>query len=234
MSNISGERAGSPKLFEVNLLGDRVDKLRRRRLWRNMASVAALLMLLIGGLLALTAVMHLTTAMRLKLGVRNLEGELAQQQRVCQELDALKKATWDEVQAVSPLIPLARARVAWAPKLAALADELEPMTGLLSVQGFSGDVFSARPSGVETAKGRRTIPPGQEDTFVPRLFIAVLYTPVAGGDENPHSLLERLRSSEPFMRKMAFVRLVATEEDSWNSRPVIVLHCSARGGSSER
>ena len=234
MSNISGEPAISPRLFEVNLLRDRVDKLRRRRMWQNVASGAALLMLLVGGLLALAAVMHLTNAMRLGLGVRNLEGELAQQKKVCLELDGLKKATLDEVQALSPLIPLARARVAWAPKLAALADALEPGTGLLSVQGGSGDVFSARSPGVEPAKGRRPIPPGQEDTFLPRLSFAMLYAPVAGGEENPHSLLERLRSSEPFMRKIAFVRLVAMEEDTWNSRPIIVLHCTARGGSSER
>ena len=213
--------------FEVNLIGDRVNWLRRREAIQHVVSVMALGMLLVAGVLALAAATHLTSAMRRRVGVRLKEAELLQQRKVCDELDQMQAVVATELAGVSPLVRVASARIAWAPRLVAFANALPKGMGIAALSASSGDVLAAS-TGTQAPKA---MTPEQKEAAVPRMTFSVVYAPRPGSSEDPTGFLERLQASEPFMRKMAFIRIEATEREVWRDTPVILLQGSCKGSA---
>lgn len=209
--------------FEINLLGDQVRRLRRHQTLRQVGVLCALAMLLVGAGFAVRTATHLTKARRLSLGVRELSRSIEGQRKICQELDTLRATVQEQCRPFLPLLPIARARTAWTPKLLALAEALPPEAGLLLLNASSGDPFAAPTvASVVTANA--------PDTSA-HLSLAVLYRPSSAGLERPITLLERLRASPAFMEKMDTVRLEAMEADHWQGRPAVVVRGTAKGVS---
>ena len=117
--------------------------------------------------------------------------------------------------------------MAWAPKLAAVAAALPPGTGIVNIQATQRDVFVVR-----TAAGAKSGPSAfatQDEAGLPQMAIAILFTPSPDGEENLGVFAERLKKDEMFMNKFDSVHLVAMEQDTWQNRPVEVLHVHAQG-----
>jgi hypothetical protein len=210
---------GKPALFEINLLGARAKTLRRRRAAQRVGIVMSLALIVVGGLFAIMAAVHLATGMRVGLGIRKVADELAAQQQLCRDMDALRYRALARIGPFTPLAPVVRRRIAWAPKLRALADALPPASGVLSINGSAGDLF-------KDANAKRRV--GSKDPRA-RIDVAMLYAPASGSEEDPISLLDRLRENEPFMKKIDYIRLEATEESNWMGRPAVVLRSSGKG-----
>jgi membrane-associated protease RseP (regulator of RpoE activity) len=207
------------RLFEVNLISHQVSMLLRRRAFQQLSGVASALMLAAGAVLAILMAMHLCAALRMRSGTQIKNKELADLQKICADLDNQRKIAQRRADAVAPLMPIARQRVAWAPKLAAAAADLPPGAGLLSIQTTQRDVFLARTSASA----------GQDEAGLPQMAIAILYLPLPGGEGNLSLYAEHLRNDKTFMNKFDSAQLVAMEQDSWESKPVEVLHIHAQG-----
>ena len=215
------------RLFEVNLISDQVSMLLRRRAFQQLSGIAAALMIIVGTALALLMAMHLTTALRMRSGTQSKIQELEDLQKTCTELDSQREKATQRVNAIAPLLPIARQRVAWAPKLAAAAASLPAGAGIINLQATQRDVFVIR-----TATGPKSGPSAftaQDEAGLPQMAIAILFTPSASGDDNLSAFSERLKQDESFMNKFDSVHLVAMEQDSWESKPVEVLHVHAQG-----
>jgi hypothetical protein len=219
MNGKTNQMKGRPKLFEVNLLGHRVRGIRRRQAMHKFGLLIALLLVAVGGTISILGAAHLGSAMRASLGIRSLAEELAEQQRLSQDMDALHYRAMARAEMIKPLIPVAVRRIAWAPKLRVIAEALPPTSGVMSVNAASGELF---PDTDPKSRGK-----GRHE--LSRLDVAVLYSVGAGAEEHPISFLDRLRDSEDFMMKMDYVRLEATEESNWCGQPVVVLRSSAKG-----
>lgn len=109
------------RLFEINLIGDRVSTFFRRRAFQKWCMVAALAMLLAGGVMAVRAVMNVTKAWNLSNGITQDQKQILDLQTQLATLDKLKQQAQARINGIKPLVPIANARVSWAPKLAALA-----------------------------------------------------------------------------------------------------------------
>lgn len=215
------------RLFEVNLISDQVSMLLRRRAFQQLSGIAAALMLVAGTLLALLMAMHLITALHMRSGTQLKIKELADLQKICTDLDRQRENAKERADAVAPLLPIARQRVAWAPKLAAAAAALPPGTGLVNLQATQRDVFIVR-----TAAGPKSGSSAfaaRDEAGLPQIAIAVLYKSSVGAEDNLALYVERLKKDATFMNKFDSVHLVAMEQDSWESKPVQVLHIHAQG-----
>ena len=127
--------------------------------------------------------------------------------------------------AVAPLLPIARQRVAWAPKLAAAAAALPPGTGIVNLQATQRDVFVVRAA----AGPKSGTSAFADEAGLPQIAIAILYKSSAGVEDNLGLYVERLKKDATFMNKFNAVHLVAMEQDSWDGKPVEVLHIHAQG-----
>jgi hypothetical protein len=222
--------ANAPKdlqLFEVNLISDQVSMLLRRRAFQQLSGIAAALMLAVGTVLAFLMAMHLATAFRMRSGTRIKNKEIAELRKICTDLDSQQESAKKRMEGVAPLLPIARERMAWAPKLAAAAADLPPGTGIISIQATQRDIFLASThTGPKSAPSASTV---QDEGGLPQIAIAILYLPSSGGEENLGLYAERLRKDKTFMNKFDSAHLVAMDQDSWESRPVEVLHIHAEG-----
>ena len=215
-------------LFEVNLISDQVNMLLRRRAFQQLSGVAAAVILVAGAALAFMMAMHLAAALRMRSGTQIKSRELADLKRVCADLDAQRDRAKQRTDAIAPLLPIAHQRVAWAPKLAAAAADLPPGSGILNLQATQRDVFIIRTptGGAKTGSSAFT---AQDEAGLPQMAIAILFVPSPEGDDNLGQFAERLKKDEAFMEKFDSVHLMAMEQDSWQSKPVEVLHVRARG-----
>ena len=175
--------ANEVRLFEVNLISDQVSMLLRRRAFQQLSGIAAVLMIAAGTALALLMAMHLTTAFRMRSGTQSKIRELADLQRICAGLDEQRERATQRANVVAPLLPIARQRVAWAPKLAAAAAALPPGAGIVNVQATQRDVFVVR-TAAGPASGRSAFA-AQDEGGLPQMAISVLCTPSAGVEEQP-------------------------------------------------
>ena len=116
-----------------------------------------------------------------------------------------------------------RARLAWAPKLAAAAADLPPGTGILNLQATQRDIFVVRSP---TAAGGKFV---QDAAGLPQIAIAILSPPSEGGQENLALYADSLKKDGTFMNKFDSVHLVAMEQDNWQNKPVEILHVHAEG-----
>lgn len=205
--------AGMAPAFDINLLGDRVGQLRRRRAMQQACVVGALL--LSAGALVLLAITagHLMGIFRVRTGVADLSRRLNTQQKICQELNILRETAAVDIQAVEPLVQVARGRVAWAPKLSALAAALSPADGIVSVTVSRGD----RPGAADAG---------------PRLQFSIVHSALNASGKMPMDSLERLARSPAFMHKMKSVRFEAVELETWHGQPAFVLRGVAQGATA--
>jgi hypothetical protein len=209
------------RYFEVNLISDQVSVLLRRRAFQQLSGVAAAVMIVIGTFLAVLMFMHLTTALRMKAGTRAKIKEVGDLQSICSELDQQREEAKKSAETVAPLLPIARQRIAWAPKLAAAAGALLPGTGILNLQATQRDVFIR-----SALNAKASI---QDEAGLPQIGIAILCAPTGGADENLGAFAERLKNDQTFMEKFDSVHLIAMEQDTWEGKAVEVLHVHAQG-----
>jgi len=210
MNGQSSEPAAT-SLIEINLIADRVPRLMRRRFLARIGEIGTLAMLGLASLLFVATLAHLTTLMRVRLAMTRFVSDLKTERQVSQQLDSLRDEAAKEIGLFIRLSPVARRRVAWAPKLAALSEALPAGMGVHKVDVTGGDLFPA-PKGKAVRGDAR-----QQRKRTPHLTFSVIYLPSAGRSEDPMGQLrENLRRSAAFMDKMEFVRLEATAEEAWN------------------
>jgi hypothetical protein len=208
------------RLFEVNLISDHVSALLRRRTFQQLSGFASVVLIAAGTFLAISMLVHLTAALHLRSGTLGKEKDIEDLKEICRKLDAERETANKRATTVAPLVPIARQRIAWAPKLAAAAGALPPGTGVLNLQATQRDVFVNRTSAPKSGI--------QDEAGLPQISIAILCMPTAG-DESLEAFAERLKKDGTFMNKFDSVHLVAMEQDTWESRPVEVLHVHAQG-----
>jgi hypothetical protein len=210
------------RLFEVNLISDQINALMRRRNFQVLSSLGAALMIAAGAVLAILMVMHLSTALRMRSGTQSRIEAVKDLEKLCADLDSQRENAKKRAEAIAPLLPIAHDRMAWAPKIAAAAAALPPGAGIVNLQATQRDVFLARPTG-----GAK--PVIQDQAGLPQMAVAILCPPAANSEENIGAFVERLKKDETFMNKFDSVHLVAMEQDTWENRPVQVLHVHAQG-----
>jgi membrane-associated protease RseP (regulator of RpoE activity) len=206
--------------FRVNLISDQVNTLLRQRAFQQLSVVASVLMVAAGTILALLMTMHLATAIRMRSGTQSKIREIGDLQKICEDLDHQKKRATQRANAIAPLLPIARQRVAWAPKLAAVAAALPPGAGVVSIRASQSDIFVVRAS----ANAKQ-----QNEGGLPQMAIAILCAASEAPSDNLGAFVENLKKDEAFMNKFDSVQLTAMEQDSWASKPVEILHVHAQG-----
>jgi len=208
------------RLFEVNLIGDRVSTFFRRRAFQKWCMVAALALLLAGGVMAVRAVMNVSAAWNLNNGIQAAKKQIKASEAQLAQLDIRMQEAQARVNEILPLVPVAKARVSWAPKLAALAGAFPPGTILMTFRASQGDLFSglaaAHPNAEALASGIK-------------INFAVIYARSASPLETPVLLVQNLQKSESFMRQLNHVGLESLEQEAWLSKSVMVLRGSAEG-----
>jgi hypothetical protein len=211
------------QLFEVNLISSQINILLRRRTFQQLSGIAVVLMIAAGTALALLTAAHLSAAIQMRSGTQSKMRELKDLQKMCADLDSQKERATQRANAVAPLLPIARQRLAWAPKLAAVAAALPPGTGVVNIQATQRDIFVVR-----TSTGAKPSFP-QDEGGLPQMAIAILCTSSAGVEDNLGVFAERLKKDEAFMDKFDSVHLAAMEQDNWARMPVEILHIRAQG-----
>ena len=224
--------AGMPALFEINLLADRIHRLRRQQHFEQTCAAVALALVLVSAVLGVISFKHLLDYRRFSLGLKQDQQDLDAQKKLFEEMDTLKRAAADELKAVAPLLPIARARVAWTPKLVALAEALPPEFGILQMNANSGEVFMPppppAPAPVTDASGKAAPPaPPARTAEPPRMDFSIVYH--TGGQSRAMTLLTRLRESPNFTRQMGEIRLDSMDTDTWQGASVTVLRGSCKG-----
>ncbi len=219
-------------LFEFNLIGDRVDKLRRKQLFGRLIELSAVTMLLVAMLFGMLTLMSLMTIVRTRIRLSKISNQMLDAQATCDELDALRQRAAERVGVMDKLTPVAKARVAWAPKLTALAESRIEGMGVTKVQIFSGDLFvyqkPLEEAVPEKAKLRRR--QAKKVAKPPKMTFSVVYLPAAGKSEDPMGeFRENLRNSPWFMEKMGLPRLIGTVEKKWHTLPVQTFQGTIKG-----
>ena len=230
MNELLTQSGSAPALFEVNLIGDRVERLRRRRILSRLSDLASVIMLGVAGFFCLIVLLHLTLTMRVRLQMNRLERDLEVEQRVAQELDNMRAKTVESIGKMQTLVPVAQSRVSWAPKLAAMAKNLPAGMGVAKVNADSGELFRDPASPTPQRGGRRAT----SKLDMAHMIFSIVYLPRAGESQDPMGALrENMASSDAFMKKMEMLRLDATAEETWNGMQVQVFQGLLKGVSSE-
>ena len=130
--------ATNVRLFEVNLIGDRISKFFRRRTLQKWCTVGAAVMLLIAVVMAIRIVLNVSKSFAVNSAIRADVRQIQKDEEGVASLDKLKQDVLAHVQNVAPLLAIADAKVYWAPKLVALADASPPGASLMTFQGIAG------------------------------------------------------------------------------------------------
>ncbi len=211
--NQTRQQQPETKLFQINLIANRVDHLRRKRVLARLGEMASVAMLAVALLFYFMALLNTMGILRNQGHLNKLNAKYESERLLAETLDQLRMETMAKVGVLQHLIPLAEERTTWAPKLAAMAEALPAGMGLANVVADSGDVFPSNKP--QTARGRASEPKAAEMKF------SVVYLPAAGLSDDPMGVLRKnLRSSDAFMHKMDLVRLESTAEESWANIPV--------------
>lgn len=194
-----------PGIFEINLIGHRVDRLRRRRTWSRFGDVAAIIMVALALLCCIVTAHHLFTIMRTKSGLRKLRAELTEEQKTADELDRIRDQVIGSIGKLKLFVPVAKRRIRWAPKLSALARALPSGMGVAKIS-VRGDDFFADPN---NPKQRRRVGKfGMNNIDEAHLFFSLVYLPTASKTRDPMGdLRDNLIASDAFMDKMILVRI---------------------------
>jgi len=212
-------------LFQINLIEDRVDRLRRRRALSRVGDAAAVVMAALALVFCVLTAFDLFGIMRLRSDLQTLGRQLVEEQKVAEKLDAMRADVVKKVGNLRMLVPIAQRRVSWAPKLAGLARALPSGMGVAKVRAKSRELF-ADPKDTEQKKRRKKT--GEIDAA--NLVFSVVYLPKASRTLDPMGdLRENLEVNGEFMNKMEFVRLEAQAEEVWNGLQVEFFHGLLKG-----
>lgn len=216
--------ATNVRLFEVNLIGNRISKFFRRRTLQKWCTVGAAVMLLIAVVMAIRIVLNVSKSFAVNSAIRADVRQIQKDEEGVASLDKLKQDVLAHVQNVAPLLAIADAKVYWAPKLVALADASPPGASLMTFQGMQGDLFGAVMASGSAAEGQV---PGVKIVF------AVVYVLGEGSEENPIALVRTLRQSKDFLRHLDHVGLDSLEIETEEGSPVVILRGTAEGARSQ-
>lgn len=134
--------AGKPVLFEVNLIRDRIDSLRRRRRLQNLSMAASIVMLLAGGAIGVLAGLNLRNTTVQNAALESDRKQLYKARQLCNNLDHLRDEATSEISFVTPLLTVARKRIEWSTKLGQFATAIPQGGGVQMVAGSGGDVYT--------------------------------------------------------------------------------------------
>jgi hypothetical protein len=212
--------AGKPVLFEVNLIRNRIDSLRRRRRMQNLAMVASLVMLLAGGAMAVFAGLHLLQKTKVSAALKSDRMELTSARALCNDLDEKRKVAKREIAFVTPLITVSRKRIEWSVKLEQFSSAVGPTGGVQMLAGNSGDVYT------ETDPKTATFRPAE----APQLTYAVLMP--ASATVRLNSFSQTLNGMTGFASKIGYAQTEAIELDTHDpGAPAVVRgSCKPTGG----
>jgi len=219
--------------FRINLIADRAARLRRRRRLEMWCAAAAFLLLGASAWLLTGATRNMIAVLRSGVRIDNIEREIRDAKRERADLDRMRDTVTARIAPFAPLAPIARNRVAWAPKLDALSSILPAGMGVAKVDAYGGDAFAAsRPAdGTASAKSSAKNRSGRRNEEQARMVFSIVSTQAV---ENPiEELRDRLRESAPFMDKMARVHVEATEESCWEDTPVVFFRCLVQAEARE-
>jgi len=217
--------AGKPVLFEVNLIRDRIDSLRRRRRMQNLSVAASLLMLLAGGAIGVVAGMNLTENTRQAAALKSEKSQFADAKLSCKNLDTARDKATEEIAFVTPLLTVAKKRVDWCTKLGQFATAIGPGGGVQMVAGSSGDVYTDPPADAKVAIVVRT-------SDLPSFSFAV----VAPADQAPrlNSFTENLNSLPGFVKKIGPAQTESITMDPADAGATVTLRGSCKTGGLQR
>jgi hypothetical protein len=216
--------ASNFRLFEVNLIGDRIQKSFRRRALQKWCTVGTAVMLLAALVMAIRIVVHLSAGFGVNSRIRADERQIQKDEEGIANLDKLKQDVLARVRNVAPLVAIADAKVDWAPKLVALGEASPSGASLMTFQGSQGDLFGALATTSSTAGSQA---PGVKINF------AVVYIPDESSEENPINLVKRLRASKDFLRHLDHVGLDSLENETEEGSSVVILRGTAEGARSQ-
>jgi len=218
-------------LFEINLVAERAEKLRRRQRLEIWTLGAALVILAIAAVFLLQSVRNVTKSWKSRNVVRMRESQIHRMEQERTDIERFREAVAMKVEKLVSLAPLAERRVLWAPKLAALAEALPESMGIAKLRADSGELFVASHAGAKKkgATRRRR----HKTSAVPALNFSVIYLPPGLADPISR-LLDPLRNSDAFMQKMDFIRMEQTEEGIWQGVPVTFFRGLAKGAEREQ
>lgn len=205
MKRSQTSRRPEPAIFEINLIGHRVDRLRRRRTLSRFGDVAVVIMVALALFFCIVTALHLFVIMRTKGDMHNLSTQLAKEQKTASELDQIRDKVIGSLGKLKLLVPVAKRRIRWAPKLSALARALPGGMGVAKIS-VKGDDFFADPDNPK--QRQRSGKFGQSNIDEAHLFFSLVYLPTAGNLRDPMGdLRDNLIASDAFMDKMKLVRI---------------------------
>lgn len=213
--------AGKPVLFEVNLIRDRIDSLRRRRRMQNLSMVGSLLMLLAGGVVAAIAGSHVLHITGQRGALESDRKQLLAERILCNRLDRMRDEAMKEIGFVTPLLTVSRNRIEWSVKLSQFAAAVGPAGGIDKITADSGDIY-ADPA-VDAAPGTpaRRIEPAQ--------FTFAVLMPASLGPKLL-SFSDDLNATPGFTTKLGPVQIESQDLDSSTDGTVAILHGSCKVG----
>lgn len=214
--------AGKPVLFEVNLIRDRIDSLRRRRRMQNLSMAGALLMLLAGGVVAVMAATNLLHMRKLTAVLESDRRALVDARSLCNHLDRLRKDAISEISFVTPLLTVSRKRVEWNVKLDQFATALGTGGGILMVSGNSGDVYSEADAAAAAFRSSDTA----------SLTFAVMMPAAASARLN--AFAQMLGSVPGFTTKLGPVQVESIDLDPADVAGAAILRGSCKAGGPQR
>jgi len=221
-------------LFEVNLIAGHVEVLRRRQLMARVVELTALVVFLLAAFVALYALEHGAAIVRRRQQISKLKKDHAVLSDKVAVLDKMRDDLVQNTEIVAPLLPVAEQRVAWAPKLAALATSLPAGMGIMEVQTANADFFipsQPKPaSKPNRATENSTKTPQRTKKNANAIQFKVVYHPKIGSTTDPmDALRENLLSSDVFMKNMTFVQLISSSMEDIQEKDVLIFEGVAEG-----
>jgi hypothetical protein len=222
-----------PELFEINLISDRVDRMRRRQVLGRVGDFASFVMLGVAVLFYFAAALNLWTIIRARASVNKLNASIAAEEVESEKLELAKTAAINSVALYQKLLPIYERRILWASKLTALANLKPKGMGVIEVVAQPGNSFPEEEVivGSQTKKSIRRRK--SQTPLDPDMHFKVIYLPSAGDTDDPMKTLRAdLLRSEIFMDKMEVVEVLRVEKGAWSeSIPVRIFRCVLKGKS---
>ncbi|GAH79871.1 unnamed protein product, partial [marine sediment metagenome] len=178
MNRPEGEGGPVPPLFEINLIGEYADRLRRRRRMARVGAGATVILFVISGALLLFALHNLNEVLKHRRRIWTLGNNLATAQEIVAEIEKQEKNLALRLEPFAPVTAVRGRCVAWAPKLAALGEALPAGMSVHKIDGAAEDIFKTeRRRAARRRKGREA---GER-----LLDFSLIYLPSAGRTEDP-------------------------------------------------
>jgi len=222
-------------LFEINLIKEYAERLRRRKRMARVGVAVATIIFIISAVFIFWAGKSLKGIQAMRKRIDFLGQDIAESEALYKKLDDVRTETANKTAEFNCLLPLSQRRVAWASKLAALGNALPDGMSINKIEGESGDLFNKLYD--EPGDKKKEEKKKEEKVLIQRsLSFTLIYLPQGGGGDPSRlllDLLEELRSSEAFMNKMDDVQFEGTKSSKWDKEPVILYEGTLTGATEE-